>query len=106
MTTPNQPTGSTPTQPTALKSVTLEQLLRLEEKSVVGARHRPGMLASTQSKIDRAAKKMDKIDRKIAKDSEDGTVGNDPGKHGSDDRGMRKDVDDRIGDGLPPSGAG
>ena len=102
MTANNQSTGSTNNQPTTMKSVTLEQLMRLEAKSVVGARNASGVQASAEAKIDKDAKKMGKTLEKVDRD------GSGPAsrKRTKDSETMKKDVDKRIGDGLPPVDAG
>ncbi len=102
MATPGQPTGTATNQPTGMKSVTLEQLMRLEAKLVVGAVNASGLQATTASKVDRDVKKMQKTLDKVDRD------GSGPAsrKRTKDSESMKKDIDRRIDDGIPPVDAG
>ncbi len=102
MATPNQPTGMATNQPTGMKSVTLEQLTRLEAKLVVGASNNSGLQATTQSKIDRDVKKMQKTLDKVDRDHS----GPSSRKRTKDSDTMKDDVSKRIDDGIPPVDAG
>ena len=102
MTTRNESTDPASNQSTTMKSVTLEQLLRLEAKSVVGASNASSMHASAASKTGGDAKKIGKTLEKVDRD------GSGPAsrKRTKDSETMKKDIDKRIGDGIPPADAG
>ena len=90
---PTDPTKAT----TGLKSVSLGQINKLEGKTVVGGAA-PVESASTQSKVNRDLKKIDKTIEKIDRNP----TPQGGSSSGSDSKSMEKDVDKRIGDGLPP----
>jgi hypothetical protein len=83
-------------KPTDLKSVSLGQINELEGKTVVGGGG--AVQASTQSKVDRDVRKMEKTIAKVDRNPtpEGGS------STGSDSKSMSKDVDKRVGDGEKP----
>lgn len=80
-------------KPTDLKSVTLGQVNKLEDKLVVG-----GASTESASSADRDLAKLGKIETKIERD----TSGPSSGKRQKDSEGAKKDADKRVEQGLPP----